>query len=408
MRAGGGGAVRAEIVSIGSELLLGQIVDTNAAVIARHLAAIGVDLFHKVTVGDNRDRAAEALVTALGRAEIVVTTGGLGPTADDVTREAAALATGRDLEFLPALMADIEAFFRARGLATSPSNQSQAFIPRGAVPLPNPVGTAPCFIVEEGDRALISLPGVPREMEHLLVTRVLPYLRARYHLAGIIVSRLLRLVGLGESRVGEALSDLMTTGSNPTVGTMAHLGQVDVRIAAKAPGDASARALIAPVEAEIRARLGDVVFGVDGDTLEGVVGALLCERDLTLALVEAGTGGLIAERLSSLPAVAPRVQGLIAPADLAARRLEARGEAADDLARAAMAWAKADVGAAVVLGSVEGDGASPVHPGCIAVVTGPAAGSLDVRLGGDFRQVRTRAQVMTLDRLRRVLLGLSS
>jgi molybdenum cofactor synthesis domain-containing protein len=157
--------MRAEIVSVGSELLLGQIVDTNAAHIARQLAALGLDLFHKTTVGDNLGRVAAALETALGRADVVFTTGGLGPTEDDVTREAVARATGRDLEFHPDLLDQIDAFFRARGLPLSPSNRKQAYIPRGAIPMPNPVGTAPCFIVEEGEQTLIVLPGVPREME---------------------------------------------------------------------------------------------------------------------------------------------------------------------------------------------------------------------------------------------------
>ena len=142
--------MRAEIVSVGSELLLGQIVDTNAAFIARQLAALGLDLFQKTTVGDNLGRVAAALETALRRADVVITTGGLGPTEDDITREAVARATGRDLEFHPELLDQIEAFFQARGLPLSPSNRKQAYIPRGAIPLPNPVGTAPCFILEEG------------------------------------------------------------------------------------------------------------------------------------------------------------------------------------------------------------------------------------------------------------------
>ena len=214
--------MRAEIVSVGSELLLGQIVDTNAAQIARQLAALGLDLFHKTTVGDNLGRVAAALETALGRTDVVITTGGLGPTEDDVTREAVARATGRELEFHQDLLDQIEAFFRARGLPLSPSNRKQAYIPRGAIPMPNPVGTAPCFILEEGQRTLVVLPGVPREMEYLLRTAALPHIRARYGLQAAIVSRLVRVAGLGESRVGELLSDLMAKGANPTIGTMAH------------------------------------------------------------------------------------------------------------------------------------------------------------------------------------------
>lgn len=397
--------MRAEIVSIGSELLLGQIVDTNAAFIARHLAAIGLDLFHKVTVGDNLGRVAEALATALGRAEVVITTGGLGPTADDVTREAAAQATGRELVFVPELMSQIEAFFRARGFPPSPSNRKQAYIPRGAVPLPNPVGTAPCFIVEEGDRALISLPGVPREMEHLLLTRVIPYLRERYDLRGAIVWRILRVCGLGESRVGEILGDYMAGGANPTVGTMAHLGQVDVRIAAKAADEAAARVLIAPVEAEIRRRLGDLVFGVDGDTLEGVVAAGLAARAWTLALLEAGTGGLVAERLTAVPGAGDRVHALVTGSEAAARRLGLADGSTGELAQAVREWAKSDLGAAAVIGPPEGEGPSLIHPTRIGVASRGHAAQHDYRFGGDLRQVRIRASVMTLDLLRRALAG---
>lgn len=397
--------MRAEIVSVGSELLLGQIVDTNAAFIARQLAALGLDLFQKTTVGDNLGRVAAALETAFGRAEVVITTGGLGPTEDDVTREAVARATGRELEFHPELLEQIEGFFRARGLPLSPSNRKQAFIPRGAIPLPNPVGTAPCFIVEEGDRTLIVLPGVPREMEYLLRTAALPHVRARYGLQASIVSRLVRVAGLGESRVGELLADLMAKGSNPTIGTMAHPGQVDVRIAAKGPDEASARALIAPVEAEVRSRLGDTVFGTDGDTLEGAVAARLVDQGETLGLVEIGTGGLVSERLTSVSGMAGRLESLVSTPDGARKRLGAASESAADLARAVRAWAGSDVGAAVVMAGAEGDGPNPVYPTRIAVATPASLSDVQHRPGGDLRQVRLRALVLALDALRRALAG---
>jgi nicotinamide-nucleotide amidase len=397
--------MRAEIVSVGSELLLGQIVDTNAAFIARQLAALGLDLFHKTTVGDNLGRVAAALETALGRADVVITTGGLGPTEDDVTREAVARATGRELEFHANLLDQIEAFFRARGLPLSPSNRRQAYIPRGATPLPNPVGTAPCFILEESDRTLIVLPGVPREMEYLLRTGALPHIRARYGLRAVIVSRLVRVAGVGESRVGELLADLMAKGGNPTVGTMAHPGQVDIRIAAKAPDEAAARALIAPVEAEIRARLGDAVFGTDGESLEGAVAALLADPARTLGLVEVGTGGLVSERLTSVPGMAGRLESLVASLDCARRRLGVPRGSTTDLARAVRGWAGADVGAAVVMAAAEGEGPNPVYPTRIGVATGDRAREAEHRPGGDPRQVRLRAVVLALDGLRRTLSG---
>jgi len=397
--------MRAEIVSVGSELLLGQIVDTNAAHIARQLAALGLDLFHKTTVGDNLGRVAAALATALERADVVFTTGGLGPTEDDVTREAVALATGRELEFHQDLLDQIEAFFRARGLPLSPSNRKQAYIPRGAIPMPNPVGTAPCFIVEEGERTLIVLPGVPREMEYLLRTAALPHIRARYGLRAAIVSRLVRVAGLGESRVGELLADLMAKGANPTIGTMAHPGQVDVRIAAKAVDEATARALIAPVEAEICARLGDTVFGMDAESLEGAVAARLAEHGRTLALLEVGTGGLVSERLTSVQGMADRLESLVISLEGARRRLGAPSESAADLAEAVRLWADADIGAALLMEGAEDGGPNPVYPTRIGVATVKGVTEARHRPGGDLRQVRLRAVVLTLDALRRALAG---
>ena len=239
--------MHAEVLVIGSELLLGQIVDTNSAFIARQLASIGLDLYYKTTVGDNLGRLSQVLEHALDRSQVIITTGGIGPTADDVTREAVAVATGRELTFSPLLMEQISNFFRSRGMTPSSSNRRQAFIPDGAIPIENAVGTAPGFIVEVGEKCVITLPGVPREMEYLLTNRVLPYLRSRYDLTGQVKLRVLRMCGLGESRIGEILHDFMEKGRNPTVGTMAHLGQVDVRIAAKGKDEAEALFLIEPV-----------------------------------------------------------------------------------------------------------------------------------------------------------------
>jgi nicotinamide-nucleotide amidase len=322
-----------------------------------------------------------------------------------VTREAVAQATGRELVLHPELLADIEAFFRARGLPLSPSNRKQAYVPRGALPVPNPVGTAPCFIVEEGDRTLIVLPGVPREMEHLLLTRALPHLRARYGLQAAIVSRLVRVAGIGESRVGELLSDLMAKGANPTVGTMAHPGQVDVRIAAKGSDEAAARALIAPVEALVRSRLGDTVFGTDGESLEGVVGARLAARGQRLGLVEVGTGGLVSERLTSVAGLAGRLESLVATLEAAQGRLGVSSSSAAELARAVRTWAGTDVGSAVVMAAAEGEGPNPVHPTRIGVATAEGASEVEHRPGGDLRQARIRATILALDGLRRALAG---
>jgi nicotinamide-nucleotide amidase len=217
------------------------------------------------------------------------------------------------------------------------------------------------------------------------------------------VSRLVRVAGIGESRVGELLADLMAKGANPTVGTMAHPGQVDVRIAAKGTDEAAARALIAPVEAEIRSRLGDTVFGVDRESLEGIVAARLADRDQRLALVEIGTGGLVSERLTSVPGAAARLESLIASLESVQRRLGLRSGSAVELARAVRTWAGTDIGAAVVMEAAEGDGPNPVYPTRIALATATRANEVEHRPGGDLRQVRQRALVLALDSLRRAL-----
>lgn len=290
--------MQAEIVSIGTELLLGEIVDTNAAYIARQLTTIGLNLLYKTTVGDNEARIAAVLGEALQRSGIVIATGGLGPTVDDVTREAVARAMKRPLETRPELIAEIESFFRHRGARMTDNNLRQARLPQGAIAIPNPVGTAPAFIVEDPVGIVICLPGVPAEMRYLMEHAVLPYLRQKLGLKGVIKVRNLHTCGVGESQVDSLIGDLELA-ANPTVGLSAHPGQTDVRITAKADSEDEAARVIAEMEAEVRRRLGDLIYGVDGETLEGVVVDLLERRGRTLAVVETVTGGAITSRLTS-------------------------------------------------------------------------------------------------------------
>ena len=405
--------MQAEIVSVGSELLLGQIVDTNSAVIGRHLAASGLDLYYKTTVGDNLSRLTAGLRQALARSEVVITTGGIGPTADDITREAVAAATGRELEFSEHLMAQIEAFFRARGFKLSPSNRRQAFIPRGAIPIENPVGTAPAFVVEVGERCVITLPGVPREMEHLLVTRVLPYLRERYGLKGEIRLRVLKVVGLGESRIGELLADFMEKGRNPTIGTLAHLGQVDVRIAAKGSDAETAQRLIEPVEAQIRERLGDLIFGADSETLESVISAQVRRVGARVAVAESGSGGVVAERLAA--GIGEGFAGgvVLGGADGAARLgadfpKDAGPEArARVLAVRVREWHGVRIGAATVFQDDPGS-EPPVTVVGLAVAFDGRFESREYRFGGDLPSMKIRTATLALDLLRRCLGGIAA
>ena len=273
----------AEIITIGTELLLGETVDTNTRYIARALRDEGVDLFRTSTIGDNPDRIAEIIREGVQRAEIIITTGGLGPTVDDPTREAVAQALGVETEFRPELWDQILERFKRYGRTPTDNNKRQAFIPRGALPVENPVGTAPAFICETGEHAIISLPGVPREMEYLMQNMVLPYLRERYNLTGVIKARVLHTSGAGESQIDERIGDLEQL-NNPTVGLAAHAGQVDIRITAKAETEAEADALISKVEEQIRQRLRAWIYGADDDSLEGVALDTLsaCGWDLTV------------------------------------------------------------------------------------------------------------------------------
>ncbi len=290
--------MRAEIITTGTELLLGEIVDTNAAFIARQLTTIGLDMYRKTTVGDNQERLANALKDALARAEVIIITGGLGPTVDDITREAVSDATGRELILREDLLAQIEAFFAKRGRSTSPNTVKQAYIPAGAIAIENPRGTAPSFIVEEPEGTIIALPGVPHEMTYLMKERIIPYLKERFGLKGVIKGKILRTCVVGESCIDELIGDLMR-GRNPTVGLSAHPGQTDVRITAKAEDEARADEMIKETEAELRTRLGDIIFGADEETLEEVVASLLSGQHKTIAILETNTGGLIIQRLTS-------------------------------------------------------------------------------------------------------------
>ncbi len=287
----------AEIITIGTEILLGEIVDTNSAWLARELRNLNVDVFRTSTVGDNTARIAEVLRETLQRADIIITTGGLGPTVDDPTREAVALAFGVETVYLPELWEQIVERMQRFGRVPTENQKRQAYIPKNAIPIKNPVGTAPSFIVESGHKCVISLPGVPREMEYLAEHEVFPYLRARYHLTGLIKARILHTAGMGESVIDEHIGEFETL-ANPTVGLAAHYGVVDIRITAKAGSEEEADSLIARVETAIREKLGDTIYGADGETLESVVLASLASHDYTLTVVETGTGGELSQRLS--------------------------------------------------------------------------------------------------------------
>jgi len=289
----------AEIVAIGSELLLGQIVDTNSAWMAQRLTALGVNLYFKSVVGDNPARMKEVITRAMERSDIVITSGGLGPTQDDLTREIVAEVTGRKLVQNAEMLEQVEEHFRRRGRAMTPNNIRQSYMPEGALPVKNPNGTAPCFIVEDPRGVIYCLPGVPVEMKWLFENEVEPYLRKKFDLAEVIHYRVLKVIGIGESAVDDKIGHLIASSSNPTVGVLALPGQVDVRIVAKAANRDDANKMIAPVEEEVRRLLGNAIFAADDETMEHVVGRLLRQQNRSVAVYEDVTCGQLAERLQS-------------------------------------------------------------------------------------------------------------
>lgn len=288
---------------IGTELLLGQIEDTNATLMARVLADNGINLYQKTTVGDNTERIQDALRAALGRSDVVLCSGGLGPTEDDITRECVAEVLQRPLEYHEDLFVHIESLFLRYRLKLTENNRRQAMVPRGAIVVDNPNGTAPGLIVDDPQGIVACMPGVPRELEPMLTDRIVPWLKQRFGINEVIHYRVLKVCGLGESHVDQIIGDLILNSQNPTVGVLANPAFVRIRIAAKAATREEADALIDPVDAEVRKRLPNLIMGVDDDTVEGVVNRLLADRGWTIAVAETASGGMIAQRFTAAGAV---------------------------------------------------------------------------------------------------------
>ncbi len=409
--------MKAEIVAIGTELLLGQIIDTNSAYMAQQLQTIGADLYYTTCVGDNIDRVKEVLDLCLERSDVIITTGGIGPTEDDLTRQAAAEVMNTELEFRQDLMEQIEEIFRRANYRMSESNRRQAYIPRGATPIENPRGTAPGFIVSDERGTIISLPGVPHEMKFLMETAVIPYLKEKFDIKSILKYRTLKTSGMGESTVNEVIKDLMD-GANPTVGLLAGLGQIRIRIAAKGKDEGEAFTLIGEMEQKIRERMGEHIFGRDEETLEEVVGKLLTEKKKTLALAETLTGGALCQRLSVLPGNGSYFkEGIVGNNGLVAEKLAGGFEPgeenvdaslAESIARGIREYVGTDMGLAVIgmLKPEDGEDIVTRMPAYAALATREGVMSREHRIGGGIKIVQTRVSNMALDMVRRYLLGI--
>jgi nicotinamide-nucleotide amidase len=410
--------MRCDVVAVGTELLLGQIVDTNSAYIGEHLALAGIDSHFQVKVGDNQRRIVLALREALARSDAVIVCGGLGPTQDDITREAIAEVMNVALHRDESIIEVIRAMFGARGRQMTDNNLRQADVPEGAAIIPQTRGTAPGLICPVGHKVIYATPGVPYEMQDMLQRAVIPDLQQRAGAVATIRSRTLRTWGLAESALAELISprlEALDQVGNPTIAFLASgMEGIKVRITAKGPDEASVQALLDAEEAQLRRLLGTVVFGVDDEGMEAAVARLLVAQDLTLALAESMTGGLVAARLTAVPGASEWFRGSIV-SYASETKFDLLGvspgpvvsaSAAREMAEGAARVLGSDVGLAVtgVAGPTEQDG-QPVGTIWMGLAIDGTVEATDIRLPGDRERIRQFATISLLDLLRRRLLA---
>jgi nicotinamide-nucleotide amidase len=411
--------MRVEVLAVGTELLLGQIVNGNGAAIGARLADAGLDHHHQSVVGDNRGRVASAIDHACERSDALIITGGIGPTQDDLTREAIADAAGVGMVFDEEYAEALRERWRSLGQDMPESNLRQAYLPEGATPIENPKGTAPGVRMHLEGTWIFALPGVPAEMVTMLDRDVVPFLVSESGDGDAVVfSRLVRTWGASESKLADELGDLFEASVNPTIAYLASSGEIKVRISAKAKDETAARSLVEPVEAEIRSRLGDLVFATDDETVESVVLGLLEAHGWTMATAESMTGGLVAARLTTIPG-ASRVflGGIVAyAASVKVQRLGVvegtlsdHGPVSEAVAGEMAVGAASALGAdvAVAVTGAAGPDAHDAPAGTVAVaVSSPNGVSTRLlRLPGDRERVRTYAATAALHLVRRQLSG---
>jgi nicotinamide-nucleotide amidase len=406
--------MKAEIISIGTELLLGETVDTNSNYLAGQLPSLGIDLYWISQVGDNQLRLVEVLKRAWQRSELLLTTGGLGPTEDDLTRESIAEMFGEDMSVSPVLKQEIEEFFSQRGLEMPLSNLKQATLIPSASAIHNIRGTAPGWWVEKDGHILIAMPGPPREMQHMWELEVQPKLRQRF--AGtVILSRTIKAFGLTEAAVDEMVTPLLS-GTNPTLAIYAKADGIYLRLTTKAQSQIDAEETLARGEASVRSILGEYIWGTDHETLEDVVGQLLAEKGLSLAVVESCTGGLLAATITDVPGSSIYFKGGIVAysneakiacgvaSDLITSCGAISPEVARAMAQAARAYLKADIGVSTtgVAGpnGVENKAAGMLY---IAVDDGHTSRVIQGNYPGNRPQVKRRATTAALFELKKLL-----
>ena len=408
--------MRAEIISIGTEILMGEILDTNAQYVAQRLPAMGIDLFYMHQIGDNRRRLVELITQARGRSDVVLCTGGLGPTEDDITRDAIAESIGEEPYVVPELEAHLRNFFESRGGQMPEQNVKQATIVPSGESIPNPRGTAPGWWVEKDDAIIIAMPGPPAEMTGMWSNDVGPRLAARSD-GTVLISRTLKTTGLGESTLDEALGDIRA-GEDPTVGVYHKADGVHVRLASKALDEATARGRIEPVEAAIRALLGDNIWGADEDTFQEAVARLLDSRGLSIAVMESCTGGLLASTITDVPGASRFFRGGLVTYTAEAKIhygvdpdvIESHGVVSNETASAMAAAVRkqfdSDIGVGITgVAGPEPHGGQPVGAVCLGVETPDESYATGYTFAQTRAAIKARAVASALTLIRRAALG---
>lgn len=408
-----------ELISVGTELLLGNIVNTNTQYLAEKCALLGLSMYHQVTVGDNRERLSETIETALKRSDIVILTGGLGPTEDDLTKEVCASVMGFELEEDSHTKERIKKFFKNNIYKEIPDNNwKQAIIPRGAVVLDNDNGTAPGLILEKDGKAAILLPGPPGELKPLFERAVVPYLKKLQ--PEVIRSQMLKICGHGESQVEDKLLDLIDKQTNPTIATYAKTAEVHLRVTAKADSEEEAKRILKPVVKEIKNRFGDDIYTTkEEETLEMAVVRLLTKHELTVTTAESCTGGLIAGRLVNVPGASGVFrEGFITYSNKAKRKIldvskstlkkygAVSEQTAKEMATGGVFATDADVCIAVTgIAGPDSEGEKPVGLVYIACYMKDKVKVEEYHFKGNREKIREQSVVKALDLLRRSILA---
>ncbi len=403
--------MNAELIMVGTELLLGEIIDTNGAYLARKLAPLGINLYYKSVVGDNLQRMKEALKIALKRSDLVITSGGLGPTLDDITKDAITQVFGLEMVVNEEAKANVEGFFKRLGRTMCQNNLRQALIPQGAIPIYNPVGSAPGIMLEQGEKLVIALPGVPRELEVMTEETLIPYLSKKGGDLRVIKSRVLKFRGIGESQLEMELMDLIKGQKNPTLAPLASVGEVRLRITASGMME-EVDHLIQEMEDEIRTRLGHYIYGRDEDDFLDVVASLLKEQGLTISVAESCTGGLISHMLTNIPGSSSYYQQgavvysneakmrlLEVPRDLLREHGAVSQEVAIAMAKGVRRLSKTDMGLGVtgIAGPDGGTLEKPVGLVYIALASEDKVECKRFTFPGDRLNNKTRAAMAALD-----------